>query len=45
MSCLADLREQRLDRVCQGEEELTPPWKKKADDSLEITEECCVLEG
>eukprot|EP00923_Selenidium_pygospionis_P002510 GHVN01003892.1.p1 GENE.GHVN01003892.1~~GHVN01003892.1.p1 ORF type:complete len:700 (+),score=110.24 GHVN01003892.1:606-2705(+) len=44
-ACLTDLREQRLDRVCQGEEPLTPPWSKRDPEStVNVTNECCVLQ-
>ena len=32
--------------MCQGDEPLTPPWKKNKEETLEaVTEECCTKEG
>ena len=44
-ACLADVKEQRLDRVCKGEEPMSPPWSKRSDETDEVVEECCVLDG
>jgi hypothetical protein len=49
-TCLSDVHEQRLDRVCRGEEPLSPPWSRRgrrgADDSAAdpVLEVCCRLE-